>query len=694
MGYLIRDNILTKELKLAELLKEAELVGGIYNMGYKECLILTNDIWKQNAGGVPQHCFLIATVMEPNQAPDNEDDEEIILLRVIGPAQLPTENELINVRSDAMREIITEKGRESMREQSQILDVLTRNEIQFSGIKAKIIGTFYEEIVGDKRVLNFGSDVDNFYSSSRYKVYKPYGTSLSMIVSYPKITKEEELKKQKEGIIPRRIRIGSVRYSSTLRRAKRLEEKKPISVPVLVNIEDFISMKTAIFGMTRLGKSNTMKIIATSVFQHAIENKEKIGQLLFDPAGEYAYINIQDKTALSQLGENYVVIFKYGEIEKDTNFKTLGLNFFEESNIEGIWAMIRNHVSKKDAEYFKSFIAAEVVGPSDDSKNYSDLYRAARRRAALYATLKKAGFQLPKGFKINITVSKSVLEIINDEIDDGNIFKSWGKAILTLDYKNIEKFWNIVAKIHKLEKPNKLLLKNSKGNAWVDTDLSAILNVYQAPKGRTGYNVLKTLRVFHTTDTKLDFAVDIINELKKGKIVIIDLSQGSENILQFLSERIINGILEDAGDNFIKGNELSKIQIFIEEAHRLFNRTRFEKPSETDPYVRLAKEAAKYKIGLIYATQEVTSVDSQVLANTSNWIVTHLNNHKEVNELSKYYDFKDFYDQIISSEDVGFARIKTRSGRFIIPIQIDLFSPERIEHARKSIEKMKNNDGD
>ncbi len=63
--------------------------------------------------------------------------------------------------------------------------------------------------------------------------------------------------------------------------------------------------------------------------------------------------------------------------------------------------------------------------------------------------------------------------------------------------------------------------------------------------------------------------------------------------------------------------------------------------------MRLAKEAAKFQIGLIYATQEVTSVDPQVLANTSNWVVTHLNNHKEVGELSKYYDFKDFYNQII-----------------------------------------------
>ncbi|MGH2584161.1 MAG: hypothetical protein ACRDJE_04545 [Dehalococcoidia bacterium] len=105
-------------------------------------------------------------------------------------------------------------------------------------------------------------------------------------------------------------------------------------------------------------------------------------------------------------------------------------------------------------------------------------------------------------------------------------------------------------------------------------------------------------------------------------------------------------------------------------------------PEERDPYVRLAKEAAKYKIGLVYATQEVSSVDHLILANTSNWIVTHLNNHEEVRELSKYYDFQDFSELTMKAEDVGLARLKTRSGRYIIPVQIDLFDDGRLALAR------------
>ena len=68
-------------------------------MGFEACSVLTNDLWKRNAGGIPQHCFLIATAMQPGQGPEEAEDEEVILLRVVGPAPLPAEAELVAVTS-------------------------------------------------------------------------------------------------------------------------------------------------------------------------------------------------------------------------------------------------------------------------------------------------------------------------------------------------------------------------------------------------------------------------------------------------------------------------------------------------------------------------------------------------------------------------------------------------------------------
>jgi hypothetical protein len=71
------NRIVARELVIQTLLSQATLVGGIYTMGYDECLVLTNDLWKKQAGGVPQHCFLLATAMVPGAAPDVEDEEII-----------------------------------------------------------------------------------------------------------------------------------------------------------------------------------------------------------------------------------------------------------------------------------------------------------------------------------------------------------------------------------------------------------------------------------------------------------------------------------------------------------------------------------------------------------------------------------------------------------------------------------------
>ena len=99
---------------------------------------------------------------------------------------------------------------------------------------------------------------------------KPVGEGLSAIASYIKPTDDPvEL-----------VRIGTVRYSSTRRRAVLAKQD---AIPVLVNVHDFIGSKTGMFGMTRIGKSNTMKTVAARVFavseRRRVAGQPPIGQL-------------------------------------------------------------------------------------------------------------------------------------------------------------------------------------------------------------------------------------------------------------------------------------------------------------------------------------------------------------------------------------------------------------------------------
>jgi DNA helicase HerA-like ATPase len=138
-----------------------------------------------------------------------------------------------------------------------------------------------------------------------------------------------------------------------------------------------------------------------------------------------------------------------------------------------------------------------------------------------------------------------------------------------------------------------------------------------------------------------------------------------------ISKQIARDIFSNSMSIFLKGDNPPNIVVYVEEAHNLLGR----KQELTETWPRLAKEGAKYRIALVYATQEVSSIHPNILANSENWFITHLNNERELKELAKFYDFGDFTRSLLRAQDVGFARIKTLSGPFVIPVQIDKFDP-------------------
>lgn len=654
------------DVDIFESAKKKDLfVGRPYYLDYDKAYILITDAWKEKVGGVPQGCFLLAFY---ENSKDNV--EECLLLRTLRPSKLPTDNAVISSMVEYYKDNLKTSGSNNQ------LDDYTKYTFSFSGLECRILGTFYKDQKGN---VTFGADVENFYSAHNYVVYKPTGKVLEKIVNF----------RDGNSVVGGNndVKIGIVRYSSSLR-----FQGNEQNVPVYITPQDFLGKRTALFGMTRTGKSNTVKkvidatteisqkaspsteIVSTSVadnlksFDDYGNPKLPVGQIIFDINGEYANANMQDSgTAIFEKYRDLTT--RYSVVDKE-DFKILKLNFY--NDIEAGFDLICNTLEGEAGDYIKSFLAIDFTKP-DPNENRGDYTRWQRKVAAYQCCLSKAGYRVPSGFKLTYPGKKEINCAIkeNDEIDpskgisidDAITWFTW----VAENYNSNEFFDNY---------------KKKEGKEWLDEELKSILVMLTQKRTLSsgqvsGYRKLVSLNKYHTNTTKSSFTQEILEDLRNGKIVIIDLSQGDPKIQQTFSERICKSVFQDAMNSFVNNTPNNFIQFYFEEAHNLFPKKDDKDLSQI--YNRIAKEGAKLNLGMIYATQEVSSISSNILKNTQNWFIAHLNNDDEIKEIRKFYDFEDFCESLIkysSGSDKGFIRMKTYSNAFIVPVQIDRFTSE------------------
>ena len=659
-------------------------VGDLIRMDFGEAHVLVHDAMRQQVGGVPHGCLLLAAraqVSGDDGVDAGEGMPSLLLLRVLGSSALPNDIEMAQARFQAGQRASDSPDNW---DENQNTDQFTLHQMRYAGLHCSILGTFRMVLDDEsgKWRLTFGSDIDNFYSGQGMKVYKPVGEALERIVNFTTEAASES----------GRVRIGEIKYAAAL------DKGRPESVPVHMTTRDVVAQRTALFGMTRTGKSNTVKTLARAVFELRLsgENPERVAQLIIDPNGEYANDNPQDDGCLRNVryldGADADDVMTYGLTPhpNDPDRRITRMNFFgpelpqqPPASVGALSETLRSlqmgkqlvddRLATETAGYIAAFRSTDLAAPPG-VVDYSE-YKRYRRAVFVYqCILADAGFARPR--------DDASIGVANGRLFSGEVIEGAGG----LPERNGRVSWDAAIDFCKRlrewlasgagEDFNAQYRTTHEGRNWSDDRLSGLLRIFENSRG---VQAIRECREWHDPNRDSDYTDEIVDDLAEGKLVILDQALGDPLMNEQSAERIMGAIFARQQGRFtnpIEGPDgfldPDPVIVYVEEAHTVLPRG-----SEEDTrniWARTAKEGAKFNIGLVYSTQEPSSVQRNILRNTENWFLSHLNNTGETRELDQYNDFADFSAGIRRVKEIGFLKVRTMSSPYTLPVQIDRFT--------------------
>lgn len=672
-------------------LTSATAVGQVLLLDYDTATLAVHDYHRERAGGLARGMFLIA-----GPTPTGEE-ASFVLMRVAGTKRLANQAATDEARLTAARESI---GRDLW---SEKLTTWVADEIALGGVDARILGTLTWSTGG---ALRFAEDIANYYSARGAYVWKPSGSLLESIVNLAHRGNSLDLSEMAASAgIGVRVRVAKTRFAA----ADSEDDGSGVQVPVRIDPTDLLRRRTAFFGMSRSGKSNAMKITAQAVY---LLRKEfplfRVGQLIFDPNGEYAQDNPQDGRGLHRIHE-LVDLPRGGEVETygtyapptDPDRKVTKINFFgnlipsnrrsDQNHVEEALEqfvvgreLIQERMSAETTRFTTSFRDADLSIPA----NLNDRSVATRYHRAVIvhqAALAAAGFDAPSRPDITKLFTKDLLDALrsgdNDKSDNAARYRRAGDVLnettpswdrLRAAFEALDKFINDGNSCYNAFE-EKYTKTSRSGGDWADSRLKSVLSIFRTPNG---VRTFQDLRNQHSSATASDYADDIVADLEAGKLVIFDQSIGDPGLNRRAAERIMWKVFRAQQQMFTSGEEFPPwrrhVLLYVEEAHNLLPRAGGRDVLST-VWARAAKEGGKMNLGMVLATQAPSSVLPEILSETDNWFISHLNSDNEARVVERYQDFADFIPQIRRVSEPGFIRLRTLSSGYTVPVQLDRF---------------------
>ncbi|WP_444936268.1 helicase HerA domain-containing protein [Microbulbifer sp. JMSA004] len=632
-----------------------QLLGFLLNITYDHATIVTCDPWKRQCGGVPKNSLVLVKVSPSAvDASDRKAAERVVMVRITDSVPTPVAQDIIQTVYQ-------------IHKNQANIDPITQKELQWSALKGSVIGTFYDDDYGK---ITFGLDVDSYFSAHCYEVYVPTKPHLDQLIN---CFSEH----------PAPLTIGHLRYTETPSFANQS------LVPVRVDPTDFVGKsyghRTGLFGKTRFGKSNTMKVVADTV----LSQENLVGQIVFDPSGEYTYENEQDDGSLyskhSEKCVRYSLHPKIIAAEEEKGFTTpkeLKINFFKNPDvgfgiISQMWAAAYNHVP----DYISPTLSwepkplATCPGKTADPSGYNHYWRTM---SLWFAILFDAHY-VPKNAdeKVYIGLKAPVRKYLAElaEIHENpavDIDHSGDKPCLN-DRQRIKALPLIFKKMMDIweeHKGKKTWFGTSDGSSYFNKTEESMLKILSGQVG-SGTTKFTRFKIYHSPAGGSVFQ-EIVSLAMQGKTVLVDLAMGDVDVRKAMARMICQELLSRMMGRFSQ-NKLGDtfVVLYFEEAHNLFPKD--DRGLGDNVYNKIAKEGAKFNISMVYATQSMSTLSPDLLKNTENFIVTHLDDDREVRELEHKRAFRDVASDVERIQSKGYVRIKTLSMPMALPVQIRRF---------------------
>lgn len=665
---------------------ETTVAGYVMELGYDAGVIITNDYYKLRVGGLPKNCFLLVRprplqdLVKPDEDPPDQPlnstrggragaaglfdlpvratqraashlSPHLILARVIEPAATP-------LAADVARTYF-----EMRKAHAPDIDVFMRGELQWGAMRVSVLGTFFDhpDPSRDPPVV-FGGDVQNFLSPHLYSVHMPPPAVLQELVN--------------AFVDPHTRRpIGSVRL------AESLPAGTGSRVSVFVSPADFIGARTALFGKTRTGKSNTVKVIAQMVLDASRDGGANVGQVIFDLNGEYAYRNEQDRTCLYDLYSDRCVRYSLRP-RLPAGVRPLKADFFGDLRLgHRIITELFRQTEGQPPDYMKAFFEWEPLAESEVHALERDDREAAtryQRQESVYrCVLREAGFEHAPNAVAKLHLNQDVRALLAERMPglaegDADGVNCIPKAL------PLEAAAGAYRALWEAYDPAMELFRSKSGREYLDETAKSMLTILckcRAGAGSfvSGYSKLVPFRRYHSRDAGR-LLEEIVEAVDASKTVILDLSNAAEELVEFFGGMVCNAVFKRQMDKFTSdrlGDHF--VQFYFEEAHNLFPR---DDRNLRNIYNRLAKEGAKLHVGIVYSTQSIESLSPDLLKNTENFFITHLNDEREIKALTRFHEFRDVGADVQRTKTRGFVRMITKSHRFALPVQVRKFKGE------------------